>query len=208
MKRVWVLFVSVLMLFSYCLAQGEKSEKTKADSKAKTAKAESTEEGETDNAVGRVLATSMTHVRRMFLPLADAMPDDKYNFVPTNGEFKGVRSFGEQLKHVAATNYYYGSLILGEKPPADTGENGNGPASLKGKREIIEYLGNSFDYVKKAVATIDEKNMVAPIKNPFGQGSATRLAVSNLIIEHSFDHYGQMIEYLRMNGIVPPASQR
>jgi len=156
--------------------------------------------------VGEVLSRTMVHIQRMFLPVADAMPEDKYTFVPTNGEFKGVRNFGEQLKHVAAMNYFYGSVILGEKPPQDPGENHNGPASLKNKGEIIKYLGESFLYLIKAAGSVNEKNMLVPIKSPFG-GNATRLGMSNLIIEHCFDHYGQMIEYLRMNGIVPPASQ-
>lgn len=71
-----------------------------------------------------------------------------------------------------------------------------------------KYVTDSFAYVLKAVATINEKNVVSPIKNPFGQGQATRLAMATLIIGHCYDHYGQMVEYLRMNGIVPPASQQ
>jgi uncharacterized damage-inducible protein DinB len=191
MKKMGLLLVSFLALglIPYASAQKEKPSRTEIE-------------------VGDVLTGSMTHVQRMFLPLADAMPEDRYGFVPTNGEFKGVRSFGEQLKHVATTNYVYASSILGEKPPVDIGENEDGPTSLKHKEEIIKYLSDSFAYVKKAVATVNEKNIVAPIKNPFGQGNATRLAMSNLIIEHCFDHYGQMVEYLRMNGVVPPASQR
>jgi len=194
MRLLWVSFL-VLALIPCATAKVDKEGREK-DAKEK--------EKETIE-IGDVLTASMIHVQRMFLPLADAMPEDKYNFVPTNGEFQGVRNFGEQLKHVAATNYLYASVILGEKPPENTGENGNGPASMKNKGEIVKYLGASFLYVNKAVASINEKNMIAPIKSPFG-GNATRLGMSNLIIEHCFDHYGQMIEYLRMNGIVPPAS--
>jgi uncharacterized damage-inducible protein DinB len=142
------------------------------------------------------------------LPLAMAMPEDKYGFAPTNGEFKGVRTFGQQLKHLAATNFIYASSILREKPPADVGEGENGPALVKTKTEILKYVNDSFTYVQKAVATINAKNVVSPIKNPFGEGDATRLAMTTLIIGHCFDHYGQMVEYLRMNGIVPPASER
>lgn len=192
MRLLWVSFLA-LALLPCASAQADKEAKEKAPKEKEAIE------------IGDVLKASMTHVQRMLLPLADAMPEDKYSFVPTNGEFKGVRNFGEQLKHVAATNYFYASVILGEKPPEDTGENHNGPASMKNKGEIIKYLGGSFLYVNKAVMTIDEKNMIAPIKSPFG-GKATRLGMSNLIIEHCFDHYGQMIEYLRMNGIVPPAS--
>jgi uncharacterized damage-inducible protein DinB len=90
----------------------------------------------------------------------------------------------------------------------DVGEDEEGPASLKTKAEILKYVTDSFAYVLKAVATINEKNVVRPIKNPFGHGQATRLAMATLIIGHCYDHYGQMVEYLRMNGIVPPASQQ
>jgi hypothetical protein len=62
--------------------------------------------------------------------------------------------------------------------------------------------------VQKAVATINAKNIASPIKSPFGQGETTRLAMAVLIVGHCYDHYGQMVEYVRMNGIVPPASQR
>jgi uncharacterized damage-inducible protein DinB len=158
--------------------------------------------------VSRVLVNSVTHVQRTLLPLAEAMPENKYGFTPTHGEFNGVRNFGQQLKHVAATNFIYASSILGEKPPADVGENEDGPASVKTKTEILKYVNDSFTYVQKAVATINAKNLVSPIKNPFGQGEATRLAIATLIIGHCNDHYGQMVEYVRMNGIVPPASQR
>jgi uncharacterized damage-inducible protein DinB len=187
MKKMFPLFL-VLIAGSWCAAQ------------APNPGAEIT--------VSKVLVNSVTHVQRTLLPLAEAMPENKYGFTPTNGEFNGVRTFGQQLKHVAATNFIYASSILGEKAPVDVGEDENGPASLKTKTEILKYMNDSFTYVLKAVATIDAKNVVSPIKNPFGEGQATRLSMTTLIIGHCFDHYGQMVEYLRMNGIVPPASQR
>ena len=72
--------------------------------------------------VSQVLDRSVTSVENEFVPAADAMPEDKYSFAPTNGEFKGVRTFGEQVKHVAAVNYIFAAAVLGEKPPVDTGE--------------------------------------------------------------------------------------
>lgn len=160
------------------------------------------------NTIAQVLNTSVTRIQHLYGPLADIMPEDKYGFAPNNGDFKGVRTFGEQLKHVAAANFLYASTILGEKSPQEIGEHGAGPASVKTKAEMVRYLNDSFDYVQKALGTINDKNIVAPIKNPFGEGTATRLSMTTLIIGHCFDHYGQMVEYLRMNQIVPPASQR
>jgi uncharacterized damage-inducible protein DinB len=191
---------------SYGIAQEvEKPGKPGKDDAKKTHEVEEVVKPELN--VALVLSTSVTHLQRTFLPLAMAMPENKYGFAPTDGEFKGVRTFGQQLKHVAATNYIYASSILGDKkPPVDVGEEEDGPASMKTKDEILKYVTDSFAYVQKAVATINAKNLVSPIKNPFGQGEATRLALAVLIVGHCNDHYGQMVEYVRMNGIVPPAS--
>lgn len=156
--------------------------------------------------VAQVLDRSVSNADHEFTEAADAMPEDKFAFAPTNGEFKGVRNFGEQIKHVAAVNYIFGAAILGEKVPVDVGGE-NGPALLKTKSEIMSYLKDSFVYVHKAVQSINEKNLAQPIKSPFGEGKVTRLGLATSVCSHAFDHYGQMVEYLRMNGIIPPASR-
>jgi uncharacterized damage-inducible protein DinB len=152
------------------------------------------------------LAKSVSGVEGEVVPAAEAMPEDKYSYVPSTGEFKGVRNFGQQMKHIAAVNYIIAAAILGEKPPVDTGEE-NGPDSVKSKADIVKFLKDSYAYANKAVASTNEKNAVEPIKSPFGNGTTTRLRMSVLIVGHSFDHYGQIVEYLRLNGIVPPASR-
>ena len=156
--------------------------------------------------VASVMDGTLSTIERELVPAVEAMPEDKFNFAPTNGEFKGVRTFAQQVKHVAATNYVFAARILGEKPPVDTGGE-NGPDALKTKGDVVKFLKDSFAYAHKAVATIDEDNAVTPIKNPDGKGSSTRLGMGMLFAWHGFDHYGQMVEYLRMNGIVPPASR-
>jgi len=156
--------------------------------------------------VTQVLDRTVMNMEHEFVPAADAMPEAKFGFAPTNGEFKGVRTFGEQIKHVAAVNYELGAAILEEKPPVDIGDE-SGPASVKTKAEILNYLKDSFVYVHKAVQTINEKNLVEPVKSPFGEGMVTRLSLATSVSAHGFDHYGQMVEYLRMNGIIPPASR-
>jgi uncharacterized damage-inducible protein DinB len=140
-----------------------------------------------------------------FVSAADAMPEDKYSFAPTAGEFKGVRTFAEQVKHVAAVNYIFGASVLQEKPPVDTGEE-KGPASVKSKAEIMQFLKDSFVYLHKAVASISDKNQLDQI-TVFGEMKMARLSVGTFACAHPMDHYGQMVEYLRMNGIVPPASR-
>jgi len=156
--------------------------------------------------VTQVLDHTVSNIEHEFVGAADAMPEDKFGFAPTNGEFKGVRTFGEQIKHVAAVNYMFGAAILSEKVPVDVGDE-SGPASIKTKNEIMKYLNDSFTYVHKALATVNEKNLVEPVKSPFGEGSVTRLGLATGVVAHGSNHYGQMVEYLRMNGIVPPASR-
>lgn len=157
--------------------------------------------------IAQVLEQSVTGVEHEFVPAAEAMPEDKYAFAPTNGEFKGVRTFAEQAKHVAAVNYLVGAAILGEKPPVELGGE-SGPDAIKSKAEIVKFLKDSFTYVHRAVGSVNEGNLLTPVKSPFGEGMVTRLGLSTLIVGHCFDHYGQMVEYLRMNGIVPPASRK
>jgi uncharacterized damage-inducible protein DinB len=207
MRNMWQLSIALFLVAvsSYGIAQEvPKPGKPGKEDAEKSHEVEEVVKPELN--VANVLKTSVTHLQRTFLPLAMAMPENKYGFAPTDGEFKGVRTFGQQLKHVATTNYSYASAILGEKPPVVVGEEEDGPASVKTKDEILKYVTDSFSYVQKAVAAINAKNLVSPIKNPFGQGEATRLAMATLIIGHCNDHYGQMVEYVRMNGIVPPAS--
>jgi hypothetical protein len=187
MKMKFMRFVfCILALAALAVAQGGKKDEHKT--------------------VAQVLDGSVGNIEREFVSAAEAMPEDKFGFAPTNGEFKGVRTYAEQIKHVAVANYIYGAAILTEKPPVDTGD-GSGPASLKTKAEIIGYLKDSFAYVHKSIQTINEKNMVEPVKSPFGEGLVTRLGVATSVGAHCSDHYGQMVEYLRMNGIVPPASR-
>jgi uncharacterized damage-inducible protein DinB len=156
--------------------------------------------------VTQVLNQTVSNMEHEFVPAAEAMPEDKFGFAPTNGEFKGVRTFAQQVKHVAAVNYELGAAILEEKPPADIGDE-SGPASITSKADIVKYLNDSFAYVHKALQTINDKNLVETVKSPFGEGKVTRLGLATSVAWHGFDHYGQMVEYLRMNGIVPPASR-
>ncbi|MGA7504219.1 MAG: DinB family protein [Candidatus Sulfotelmatobacter sp.] len=156
--------------------------------------------------VTEILDHTVLNLEHEFVPAAEAMPEDKYAFAPTNGEFKGVRTFAQQIKHVAAVNYELGAAILEEKPPVDIGDE-SGPASLTSKADILKYLDDSFAYVHKAVKTINEKNLAETVKSPFGESRVSRLGLATEVAAHGFDHYGQMVEYLRMNGIIPPASR-
>jgi hypothetical protein len=149
-------------------------------------------------------------VEKEVVEAAEAMPEDKFDFSPEKlnipgSDYKGVRTFGEQLKHIAASNYLIWSPITDEKPP-DTVNDDKGPDNMKTKADIIKYLKDSFAFGHKAVATLNESNLVQPITRP-NRPPTTRLFLATFAPAHAFDHYGQMVEYLRMNGIVPPASR-
>jgi len=146
-------------------------------------------------------------LEKRVVALADAMPADKYPFVPSTGEFKGVRTFGEQVKHLAATNYILAAAALREPTPASAGDEA-GPDDVRTKLEILEYLRGSFKALHRAAAAIDADNAVipdAPISPLIGR--ATRLGYVQEALLHSYDHYGQMVIYLRMNAVVPPGSR-
>ena len=156
----------------------------------------------------RALQVLFKVVQTNIVSAADAMPADKYAFAPTDGEFKGVRTFGQEVKHLAATNFILAAAALGEDPPTDSGDE-TGPETARTKAEIREYLVQSFVHVGRAIDAIGNNNAavrsspISPLKN----AQATRLALAVESMIHAFNHYGQMVEYLRMNGIVPPASR-
>ena len=146
-------------------------------------------------------------VEQQLLDAAEAMPDDKFNFTPesltmSGDDYKGVRSFAVQVKHVASSNYLIWSPITGDAVPAAI-KDGNGPADIKTKAEILKFLKDSFALGHKAAATLTPENMLQPV----GKGKSARLHLAEFGVAHAYNHYGQMVEYLRMNGIVPPASR-
>jgi uncharacterized damage-inducible protein DinB len=149
-----------------------------------------------------------SQVESEFVPAAEAMPEEKFNFAPATsmGEFKGVRTFAQQVKHVAAVNYMLGAAILGEKPPVELGGE-NGSDALKTKAEVVKFLKDSFAYAHKAMQSVNEKNQMELVQSPFGPNKTSRTVLAMFVVAHPFDHYGQMVEYLRMNGIIPPASR-
>ena len=170
--------------------------------KSATAQKQAPVQKENQN-VGRVLEFWISDTERLVVPAAEAMPEASYSFAPTSAQFKGVRTFAEQVKHLAAANYQLGAGALGEGPPAGT-QNESAPSSIRAKAEIMEYLRGSFACLHRAAAAINEKNMNEPIA---AKGGRTRMWLLIDAVVHSSNHYGQMVEYLRMNGIVPPASR-
>jgi hypothetical protein len=159
--------------------------------------------------VSQALDYWITNCEKEVVSAADAMPEAKYSFAPTGGEFAGVRTFAEQVKHLAANNYRMASRMLGQPATPDQ-EAETGPDAVRSKPEILDYLKGSFAALHRSAASITAENAVAPVL-PERLGTAkqnTRVQFAVDAVAHSYDHYGQMVEYLRMNGIVPPASRK
>jgi uncharacterized damage-inducible protein DinB len=146
-------------------------------------------------------------IEKQVLEAAEAMPEDKFNFSPESlhipgSDYKGVRTFAVQVKHIAASNYFIWSPLTGDKLPEGL-KDGNGPENLKTKADILQFLKDSFALGHRAAATLTAANMLQPP----GSGKSSRLHLAEFGVAHAFNHYGQMVEYLRMNGVVPPASR-
>jgi uncharacterized damage-inducible protein DinB len=144
---------------------------------------------------------------------AEAMPEEKYSYRPANGKFKNattpvgpseVRTFAEQVKHVACSNFAFAAELDGAKPPEACDKGG--PGSAKTKNELLVYLRDSFAAIRKSLQAVNARNMYDPIEGPYA-GPNTRLGLATVVVWHAADHYGQMLLYLRENGIVPPASR-
>lgn len=148
---------------------------------------------------------SLRFAEGQMVAVAEAMPEDRYGFIPVAGDFKGARSFAEQIKHVACANFAFFNQIEGKTPP-ELCEKG-GPSKAKTKAELIQYLKDSCDYANRILATINEKNYLERVDGRYA-GPNTKLGMSVAAVWHLSDHYGQLAEYLRMNRIVPPITQK
>jgi uncharacterized damage-inducible protein DinB len=161
-----------------------------------------------DPTVASIVDGQITAVEKLVVEAAEAMPDDKYNFSPESlklqgSDYAGVRTFALEVRHVGAANHFLCSALAGEKVPENI-KRPNGPDELKTKAEIVKFLKDSFALAHKAAATLTEKNMLQVPPD----GKMPRLQAATFAVAHAYDHYGQMAEYLRMNGIVPPASRK
>jgi uncharacterized damage-inducible protein DinB len=150
------------------------------------------------------VAQRFTMIEQSFVSLAEAMPAEKYGFKPTAGEFREARTFGEQVKHVACGNFAFFNQIEKKEPPSGCATGGPSPARTKA--ELMAYLRESFAYAQSVLRTMTPANALEPVSGPYG-GPSTRLGITTLAVWHASDHYGQLVVYLRLNGIVPPASQ-
>jgi hypothetical protein len=157
--------------------------------------------------VASVVDRQVSSVEKLVVEAAEAMPADKFDFTPASlkipgSDYDGVRTFALQVRHIAASNYALWVPLTGDKVP-DSYKGGNGPDDLKTKEQILRFLKDSYAVGHRAAASLTTENM---LQTPEGSKSA-RLNRATFGVAHAYDHYGQLVEYLRMNGIVPPASR-
>jgi uncharacterized damage-inducible protein DinB len=198
MERMQILLPSVVLIFGVA-ALGQSAKSTTNASQPQTTQPPAT--------IASAVDREISGVEKQILDAAMAMPEDKFNFSPESlnipgADYKGVRSFAVQVKHIAASNYFLWSGLTGDKLPANL-KDGNGPEDVKTKAEILKFLQDSFALGHKAAATLTTENVLQIPEH----SKSTRLRLATFAVAHAFNHYGQMVEYLRMNGIVPPASR-
>ena len=197
--RIFWLLVALVLTVAAC-AQGPNS--------APGASAPQAQPSQPVPTIASTVDHEISRIETQILDVAQAMPEDKFNFSPESlkipgSDYKGVFTFAAQIKHVAAGDYFLFSSVTGDKVPAETFNNGKGPDNLKTKADIIKFLKDSFALGHRAAATLTVENM---LQSPAGSKS-TRLHLAEFCVAEAYNHYGQMVEYLRMNGIVPPASR-
>lgn len=149
-----------------------------------------------------------TAFEKQLVPLVEAMPEDRYDFAPSAADFKmlkadytGVRTFRQEVIHLTQSFYFLGASASGVQPDV---AKAKAVAETKSKQELVAALKDAVAYVHTQIATITPDNAF----NQSGRDPLmTRASAAVYVAAHGYDHYGQLVEYLRMNGIVPPASE-
>jgi hypothetical protein len=159
--------------------------------------------------VAEACERQLTSIEKAIVEAAGAMPEEMFNFTPDSlhiqgSVYKGVRTFAGQVKHLATDNFAIWSPMTGDPMPPGI-KNVNGPEELKSKAEIIKFLKDSFALGHKAIATLTAQNATEMLL--FRGSKLPRLDLAFYALTHANEHYGQMVVYLRMCGIVPPASR-
>ncbi|HWA94661.1 MAG TPA: DinB family protein [Terracidiphilus sp.] len=147
----------------------------------------------------KVVLDSWNEIGRKLIAMAEDFPEDKYDFKPTPAQ----RSFAEQLLHAAGSTYFFTDTVLGKKPAADVDPKRD---QFKSKAEIVAFVKKSFADGAAAIQAKGEKGLKTEVVYFPGQ-KARVMDIANGIIEHSGEHYGQLVVYYRLVGLVPPESR-
>jgi hypothetical protein len=153
--------------------------------------------------VTEALDGQVRNIEREVLGLAQKMPAEKYDFAPKDGTFATVRTFGQQVRHIATVMYMVSASALNQQMPVEVGPDENGAASIKTKEQSVKYLQDAIAYSHKAMLGVTQQNMNDQVMGLGGRGKTARISSAVFLGPHSYDHYGQMVVYARMNNVVP-----
>jgi hypothetical protein len=200
--------VTILLAMSLC-AVGQEKKAEHAQQPPPAAQPTAPQPAQQPPTIAQVLERQIGGLERQLVPLVEAMPEDKFDFKPSEnaGAFKDVRTFAQQVKHVASGMHMLAAMQMGQPSPYTVEAAIMGPPELKTKAEILHFLKDGFAKAKQAAGLLTEKNATEMLQSPFGDTKISRLAQSNIVVWHGFDHYGQMVIYVRLNNIIPPASR-
>jgi uncharacterized damage-inducible protein DinB len=147
----------------------------------------------------KVVLDSWNEVGRKLIAMAEDFPEDKYDFKPTPAQ----RSFAEQLLHAAGANYFFTNPVMGKEPPAAEDPKRE---QYKSKADIVAFVKKSFADGAAAIQSKGEKGLTTEVVY-FPHQKARVLDMAYGLIEHSGEHYGQLVVYYRLAGLVPPESR-
>lgn len=152
--------------------------------------------GSTDNPLSGGIKAAYGIAKNNLTKAAAKMPEENYSFKAT----PDVRSFGQLVGHVSDANYTFCSAVLGEKPPVSGIEK-----TKTAKAELVEALSASFRYCDKAYDGMTDANAAELVK--FFGNDRPKLAILAFNNMHDYEHYGNIVTYMRLKGIVPPSSE-
>jgi len=159
-----------------------------------------------DTSARRVFESQLTEVEQEVMGLVRTMPAERYAFAPKDGAFRKVRSFGVQARHIGFCLNEVAVALLGE--PMLPHPDQEGPQDITSKEDVLRYLAAAFEHAHRALGTLTDENLLQQIADPYAEKRYTnRLNAATIFLSHTWDHYGQMVEYLRMNGLTPPGHQ-
>jgi hypothetical protein len=154
----------------------------------------------------QIFDKQLSATEREVMAVVEMMPANKFNFAPTEGAFTHARTFGVQARHIAFCLNEVAIALLGEQMLPHTDQEG--PRNLTSKDDIVKYLKDAFAHARRAIGTLTNENLLEQIADPYSEKlKTTRVDAAGVFFWHTYDHYGQMVMYLRMNNLVPPGHQ-
>lgn len=189
MRKIILVVISAVVLAMTAALPSAAQDAAKKDAPPKPAKGLSQAVLEQWNDIGRKLVA-----------MAEDFPEDKYDFKPTAAQ----RSFAEQLLHAAGANYFFINIANGEKPPAQEDPS---RAKYKTKADVVAYVKKSFDDGAATIKAKGDAGMAGMMVDPFENQQVRVFDWAYGFMEHCGEHYGQLVVYYRLAGLVPPESR-